>query len=142
MRKYVQTFLLVVISVLATLTCVDTFKPDSNSWSGGFNNGFGCSTESITNMYAGYIEEWKKEVSSAFDEAESKILGKKPKPDIVGPHPDPDKCICGGSGWIEQGDGHKTRCPYHGTKMKTMKNSIKDSDLKDYLIVQPLILEE
>ena len=27
--------------------------------------------------------------------------------------PDPDKCVCKGTGWITHGDGHKTACPYH-----------------------------
>jgi hypothetical protein len=36
----------------------------------------------------------------------------QPSP-IVGPNPDVAKCICGGTGIIVQGDGHKTPCPYH-----------------------------
>ena len=53
-----------------------------------------------------------------------------PTPDIVGPHEDPDKCICKGSGVIVQGDGHKTVCPYHGSKFG-----------KD-VIIKPLIKPE
>lgn len=79
---------------------------------------YSCSTEDITNMYADYIEKWKQQIKKSFDSAEEEILDKKPTPDIVGPDPDPDKCICGGSGWIKQGDGHKTKCPYHGQGMK------------------------
>ena len=37
------------------------------------------------------------------------VFDDKPIPDVVGPDPDPKKCICGGSGWIKQGDGHKTK---------------------------------
>lgn len=75
---------------------------------------YGCSTEEITDMYAEYVEKWKQEVKIAFNQAEEEILGKEPVPDVIGPDPDPDKCICGGSGWIKQGDGHKTKCPFHG----------------------------
>lgn len=75
-------------------------------------------TKDITDMYADYVEKWKQEIKISFEKAEQKILDKKPSPDVVGPDPDPDKCICGGSGWIEQGDGHKTKCPYHGEGMQ------------------------
>ena len=55
-------------------------------------------------------------VEESFDKAEEKILGSKPdipddKPLV--PHPDPEKCICKGTGKIVQGDGHVTPCPYH-----------------------------
>jgi len=85
-------------------------------------------------MYENYIEDWKREVSLAFDGAESEIFEKKP--DIVGPDPDPKKCICGGSGVIVQGDGHKTVCPYHGKK--TMNNILKENNL----IYKPLLILE
>jgi hypothetical protein len=84
---------------------------------------YGCSTDAITNMYADYIDEWKMLVSKSFDSAEIQVFGDNPSPDIVGPDPDPDKCICGGSGWITQGDGHKTRCPYHGEGMSLIKEN-------------------
>ena len=77
---------------------------------------YSCNTEDITDMYEDYIQRWKQEVNIAFNEAEEEVIDTD-TPDIVGPHPDPDKCICGGSGWIEQGDGHKTKCPYHGEGM-------------------------
>ena len=38
----------------------------------------------------------------------------KPTPQPEGPHPDVDKCICKGTGIIVQGDGHESKCPYHG----------------------------
>ena len=56
------------------------------------------------------------QTNEAFDLAEDKILNNKPNPDDApkGIDPDPDKCICGGTGIIIQGDGHETKCPYHG----------------------------
>ena len=124
MKKHVQTIFIIVVTVLGTLTCVETLKPRQEKPDSGFNTGFGCETEDITNMYADYIEGWKKDIASSFDTAEKEILKDNVKPDVVGPHPDPDKCICKGSGIIVQGDGHKTPCPYHGTKM--MKHMNKD----------------
>ena len=58
------------------------------------------------------------QTNEAFDLAEEKILGVKPTPDDTpsGPDPDPDKCICGGTGKITHGDGHQTDCPYHAKK--------------------------
>ena len=58
------------------------------------------------------------QTNEAFDLAEEKILNIKPDPDDTpsGPDPDPEKCICGGTGVIIQGDGHKTDCPYHAKK--------------------------
>ena len=54
----------------------------------------------------------------SFVEAETKILGSTPIPDDTPliPHPDPEKCVCKGTGKIIQGDGHITPCPYHGEK--------------------------
>lgn len=120
MKKYADLLIVSLISVCATLfivnpqtKVVDGGRPDSFQCN---EDCFGCQTEDITNMYAGYIEDWKKQISSAFDEAEIKVFNVKPTPDIVGPHEDPDKCICKGTGVIVQGDGHKTVCPYHGSK--------------------------
>tara|TARA_R110000868_G_scaffold315517_10_gene576426 strand:+ start:1648 stop:2022 length:375 start_codon:yes stop_codon:yes gene_type:complete len=83
---------------------------------------YSCNTEDITSMYEGYIEEWKQEINIAFDKAEKQIIDID-TPDVIGPDPDPDKCICGGSGWITQGDGHKTRCPYHGEGSSLIKEN-------------------
>ena len=130
MRKYVEVGIACLISVLATLTYVEKTKPQ-----GGFDSGFGCSTESIANMYADYINDWKEEVSQAFDEAEVKVFNVKPKPDIVGPHEDPDKCVCKGTGVIVQGDGHKTLCPYHGNKYQGIKKKLKDEVIFKQLLV-------
>lgn len=53
----------------------------------------------------------------AFDFAEKQVLNKKPEiipNEVSGPDPDINKCICKGTGKIQQGDGHVTECPYHG----------------------------
>ena len=49
----------------------------------------------------------------AFTDAETNVLGIVPDDEPVGPDPDPEKCICKGTGKIKQGDGHTTDCPYH-----------------------------
>lgn len=57
----------------------------------------------------------------AFDQAESSVLGVDPTPDPdapLRPDPDPEKCICKGTGNIIQGDGHVTKCPYHGNSQE------------------------
>ena len=36
-----------------------------------------------------------------------------PDDEPLGPDPDPEKCICKGTGKIVQGDGHVSDCPYH-----------------------------
>lgn len=120
MKRYLDYLVICLISVAVMLTfnpitptVIDGGKPDSFQCN---EDCFGCETEDITNMYAGYVEDWKRDIKNAFDEAEIKVFNVKPTPDIVGPHEDPDKCICKGSGVIVQGDGHKTVCPYHGNK--------------------------
>jgi len=59
-----------------------------------------------------------EQTNEAFDLAEEKVLKIKPNPDDTpsGPDPDPEKCICGGTGKITHGDGHQTDCPYHAKK--------------------------
>ncbi len=126
--------LLVILLSSCAVTPREHFIPKVEKPESGFDTGFGCETEDITNMYADYIESWKKEIASSFDTAEKEVFKDDIKPDVVGPHPDPDKCICKGSGVIVQGDGHKTPCPYHGSKM--MKHMNKD------VIVKPLIILE
>ena len=56
-----------------------------------------------------------KQTNESFDLAEGEILKITPGPDDKpdGPHPDAEKCICGGTGKITHGDGHQTDCPYH-----------------------------
>lgn len=91
---------------------------------------FGLHTEDITNMYVDYIEDWKVECKQAFKEASDEIYSKKPDEDIVGPHEDPNKCICKGTGVIIQGDDHKTPCPFHsksqGLNIKNKEVIIKE----------------
>lgn len=55
-------------------------------------------------------------VEQSFKDAEKKILGSTPGPDDTPlvPDPDPEKCVCKGTGEIVHGDGHVTPCPYHG----------------------------
>lgn len=119
MKKYLDYIIVALVSVILTLSLTTNLPKviDGGSpWSHEFNNGYGCSTSAITKMYEGYVNEWKRDISRSFDEAETKVFNTKPKPNIVGPHEDPDKCICKGSGVIVHGDGHKTVCPYHGSK--------------------------
>lgn len=126
--KKVLDYLLVLIVGIVIGTGIAQYqnKPPKRidggtPWSNGFDDKFGCNTESITKMYEGYVEEWKKDASYSFDSAESKVYNITPTPDIVGPHEDPEKCICKGTGVIKQGDGHTTVCPYHG---KTFNNPL------------------
>lgn len=77
--------------------------------------------EDVTNMYSSYVEEWQKEAKVAFDNAEKEVFN-NPKPDdIVGPHPDPQKCICKGTGIIVHGDDHETLCPFHSGQKQKIK---------------------
>lgn len=78
--------------------------------------------EDVTNMYSSYVEEWQKEVKVSFDSAEKEVFIVAPKPDdIVGPHQDPKKCICKGTGIIVQGDGHESLCPFHSGQKQKIK---------------------
>lgn len=68
----------------------------------------------IEKIYASIVEQWRVEVKTAFDTAEKKVFNSVPTPDeVVGPHEDPAKCVCKGSGTIVHGDGHTTPCPFH-----------------------------
>lgn len=102
MRKCLELIFVSLISISATLYFVSG-KPKVID--GGSPETFKQESQ--------VINVWKRDVSSAFDEAEIKVYNIQPKPDIVGPHEDPKKCICKGSGVIKQGDGHTTPCPYH-----------------------------
>jgi hypothetical protein len=134
MKKFLDYIIVALVSVILTLsltTNVPKVIDGGSPWSNGFNNGYGCSTSEITKMYEGYVDEWKQDISKSFDEAEKIVFNDTPTPDIIGPHEDPDKCICKGSGVIVQGDGHKTVCPYHGSKFG-----------KDVIIKPLQVLEE
>ena len=117
MRRVLEFFFVALVSVIiatnflpSTPSVIDGGRP----WSHGFNNNFGCATEDITRMYEGYVNQWKQDVKYSFNKAEQEVYKSKPSPDIKGPHEDPKKCICKGTGVIKQGDGHTTVCPYHG----------------------------
>lgn len=119
MRRLLELAFVSLISIAlacAVLPKVPSVIDGGTPWSNKFDNGFGCKTEDITNMYAGYVDEWKEQVNNAFDEAEIKVYNITPTPDIIGPDEDPAKCICKGTGVIRHGDGHTTSCPYHGSK--------------------------
>ena len=64
----------------------------------------------------------------AFTEAETSVLKTVPDDEPLGPDPDPEKCICKGTGKIVQGDGHVSDCPYHSKKSEAPKVS---DDCKD-----------
>lgn len=84
--------------------------------------------EDITNMYSSYVEEWQNKATSSFESAEKTILSPKPVPkpdDIIGPNPDPIKCICKGTGIIVQGDDHRTPCPFHSGQTQGIKKDVR-----------------
>lgn len=84
--------------------------------------------EDITNMYSSYVEEWQNKAKSSFESAEKEVFAPKPIPkpdDIVGPHPDPTKCICKGTGIIVHGDGHKTPCEYHSGQSTQQRGNVR-----------------
>jgi hypothetical protein len=141
MKKHLDQACILVTIVCLTITFYNVWLTNQiqvidggHPWSNKFNNGFSCKTEDITNMYADYIKEWKKEISIAFDEAEKKVYNTKPTPNIVGPDEDPAKCPCKGTGIIVQGDGHKTLCPYHSSQLNQIKGQLKASSGKSVII--------
>jgi hypothetical protein len=82
---------------------------------------YSISKEDLVKVYASLVDQWKDEVSIAFDKAEKEVYNVDPKPDNipVGPNEDPNKCVCKGTGKIVHGDGHTTPCPYHSKTMET-----------------------
>lgn len=131
MKKGLELIFVSIISIAATAVCMNNIQHEDISY--GCNDPVcTCSTEDITNMYADYVDQWKKEIANAFDEAQTKILNITPTPDIVGPDEDPDKCICKGTGVITHGDGHKTKCPYHGGKTSLFNAEIEQNGVVIY----------
>ena len=65
----------------------------------------------------------------AFSESEASVLKIVPDDEPLGPDPDPEKCICKGTGKIVQGDGHVSDCPYHSKKSEVSKEC-KDGSCK------------
>jgi|TARA_R110001599_G_scaffold311751_1_gene519254 hypothetical protein len=76
-----------------------------------------------------------EQTNKSFDLAEQEILKVNPGPDDEpsGPHPDADKCICGGTGKITHGDGHQTDCPYHGGIRPSLSKEEAGATIKKYV---------
>ena len=73
------------------------------------------------------IESIITTAEQSFIKAETAVFKSVPvDPDDIpiGPNPDPDKCICKGTGKIVQGDGHVSDCPYH-KKSEPIKSKTK-----------------
>lgn len=72
---------------------------------------------SRNNLTKDDIKDIIETVEQSFVKAEASVLNIDPvDPDTPsGPDPDPEKCICKGTGKIIQGDGHITPCPYHAS---------------------------
>lgn len=64
----------------------------------------------------------------AFSEAESNIFVVIPDDEPAGPDPDPEKCICKGTGEILQGDGHISPCPYHSKTLEQPEHNEEDRE--------------
>lgn len=115
-----------ILAVLTLAGCSDNCCSD------------GSCTISAPAFSAVDVEAFTEEVKEAFDKAEAQVLQPNPEPDTPkGPHPDPDKCICGGTGKIRQGDGHITPCPYHSgdagaAEKDTPSLIIEDGDITFY----------
>ena len=83
--------------------------------------------EDVLNFYEDSVEEMQAKISLAFDAAEKEVLKDSVVvPDDVpnGPHEDPKKCACGGTGKIKHGDGHTTPCPFHSGEYKTTSPNV------------------
>jgi len=115
MKRFLEFAFVSLVSVIITLQYT---KHDNQPVDGGKPNSFQSN--------AGMIDTWKKDISESFDEAEIKIYNITPTPDVVGPHEDPAKCICKGSGVIRQGDGHTTPCPYHSKEFSKPLITLED----------------
>lgn len=92
----------VIIGMILAVVLLSIFRNSENNLS------FEMTNDEVTTII--------NQTNEAFDLAEEKIFDTKPNPDDTpkGIDPDPEKCICGGTGIIIQGDGHETKCPYHG----------------------------
>lgn len=64
---------------------------------------------------ASIVEQMSPVIDNAFDQAEEKYI-KKEIEVVDGLDPDPDKCICKGTGIVVNGDGHISPCEYHSKK--------------------------
>jgi hypothetical protein len=81
----------------------------------------------------------------AFDKAESSILGVNPTPEPdtpLSPDPDPEKCICQGTGQYERpdapGSGKMVECPFHGSsQLAPVEPNIQYFEPKAKIYVYP-----
>ena len=83
---------------------------------------YGAVQDDIMNMYYGFVDQWKQEVTNAFDKAERQVYNIEPLVVPIGPNEDPAKCPCRGTGTITHGDGHTTPCPFHSKSSPTECN--------------------
>lgn len=77
----------------------------------------GVSHDDIVKVHQFDVQTFSNKVANALHKAQLNVLGSTPSPDDVkplGPDEDPNKCACRGTGVIRHGDGHTTKCPYHG----------------------------
>ena len=98
----------------------------------GFNIYKNYSRNQLTNVD---VDSIISTAEQSFIEAESVVFKTKPvDPDDepMGPNPDPDKCICKGTGKIVQGDGHVSDCPYHKKEPAPNKTTCKCDTSKTY----------
>ena len=78
--------------------------------------------ESKESLTSSDIQPIIDRTEQAFADAETIVLKVVPDDEPVGPDPDPEKCICKGTGKIVQGDGHVSDCPYHSKKSEATKD--------------------
>ena len=81
------------------------------------------------------VESIMTTAEQSFIKAEAAVFKSVPvDPDDtpIGPNPDPDKCICKGTGKIVQGDGHVSDCPYHKKGSTQSKTKCKCDTSKTY----------
>jgi hypothetical protein len=89
---------------------------------------YGLQSDEVQSIMDKTLDGFVKAEKDVFDEKSPT----PPNPDIpLKPDPDPNKCICQGTGKIEQGDGHYSPCPYHG----------KSNDKAEVPTVQPSKIE-
>lgn len=84
-----------------------------------------CISENdIMQMYASLVDQWKEEITIAFNNAEKEVYKDvvPVTPDGPIPNEDPAKCPCKGRGVIVHGDGHETPCPFHSSEFGSIED--------------------